>query len=178
MWRCKHCENEFDFTSRTEMGNHTRWCEKNPKRNNWNSAQASINQYGSIREYEVICENCENLFVVEEREKLFPQREKYYCSRSCANTVGGRKKAEIYHGDDVAVYSTVCFRHHEKKCVVCGEEKIVAVHHNDWVHTNNDPKNLIPLCPTHHQYVHSSYRNDVQPIIDKYIIDWNTNRGG
>ena len=115
MWRCKHCENEFDFTSRTEMGNHTRWCEKNPKRNSWNSAQAGINQYGSIRKYEVICENCENLFVVEEREKLFPQREKYYCSRSCANTVGGRKKAEIYHGDDVAVYSTVCFRHHEKK---------------------------------------------------------------
>lgn len=25
------------------------------------------------------------------------------------------------------------------------------------------------MCPTHHQYVHSKYASEVQPIIDAYV---------
>ena len=57
-----------------------------------------------------------------------------------------------------------------KRSVVCGEDKIVAVHHYDHNHENNDPKNLIPLCPTHHAYVHSRYANEVLPYIEKYKL--------
>ncbi len=31
MWKCRYCENEFPFESIGQKGNHTRWCEKNPK---------------------------------------------------------------------------------------------------------------------------------------------------
>ena len=90
------------------------------------------------------------------------------CGYSCSNTYfrSGKENGRYKAGSN---YRTECFLHHGKKCIVCGEEKIVTVHHNDHDHSNNDPDNLIPLCPTHHQYVHSRYKNEVQPIIDKYI---------
>lgn len=95
------------------------------------------------------------------------KKSKGTCSRGCANKLfrsgedNGNWKGERYQ--------SICFLHHEKKCVVCGENKIVAVHHYDHNHENNDPANLVPLCPTHHNYVHSRYVKEVQPIIDDYV---------
>jgi predicted HNH restriction endonuclease len=34
---------------------------------------------------------------------------------------------------------------------------------------NNNPSNLVPLCPTHHQYIHSRYRDEVLPIVEEYM---------
>ena len=34
---------------------------------------------------------------------------------------------------------------------------------------NNEIENLIPLCPTHHQYVHSKYKHLVEPLINSYM---------
>lgn len=89
------------------------------------------------------------------------------CSHGCSNTHfrSGENNGN-YKGEH---YRTVCFDTHEKKCIVCGEDKIVAVHHYDENHNNNDIYNLIPLCPTHHQYVHSKYKDLVQPIIDVWV---------
>ena len=92
------------------------------------------------------------------------------CSRSCSNTYFRSGENNVaYKGTH---YTQICFDNHKKECIVCGENKIVAVHHNDHNHYNNDPVNLIPLCPTHHQYVHSRYKEEVQPIIDEYIGKW------
>lgn len=44
-----------------------------------------IKKFGEIKDFEVKCSSCGKLFFVKEREKRFPQREVYYCSRSCAN---------------------------------------------------------------------------------------------
>ena len=65
-------------------------------------------------------------------------------------------------------YRVICFTYHEKKCVVCGEDKIVAVHHFDENHENNDPMNLIPLCPTHHGYWHSKWRHLIESAVNEY----------
>jgi hypothetical protein len=65
-------------------------------------------------------------------------------------------------------YRKVCFKFHAKRCVVCSEEVIVDVHHYDGNRTNNEPANLIPLCPNHHRYWHSKYRSVVQEAIDEY----------
>lgn len=89
MWKCKHCNNEYNFKTTSEKANHTRWCNKNPKRNDWNSGTGTINQFGELKYYMVKCDCCGNDFEVKEREKLHPQKEKYYCSRSCANSIGG-----------------------------------------------------------------------------------------
>jgi hypothetical protein len=69
-------------------------------------------------------------------------------------------------------YRTTCFAYHKKQCVVCGEDKIVSVHHMNEDRTDNSPENLIPLCPTHHQYFHSRYRNEVEHKIVKYLEKW------
>lgn len=171
MWECKHCKQKFDFVNTSEKANHSRWCEQNPKRDNWNKNQGTINQFGEIKQFEVFCACCSKSFFVKEREKLHPQKEIYYCSRSCANSVGGKAKSEKHHHDGVANYTTVCWRHHDRICIVCGETKILAVHHLNENHSDNRPENLVPLCPTHHQYVHSRYREEVQPIIDKYVLE-------
>jgi len=66
-------------------------------------------------------------------------------------------------------YRTVCFDNHEKKCIICNENKIVSVHHIDGNENNNDPKNLVPLCPTHHCYLHSRYKNLIIDKINEYM---------
>jgi hypothetical protein len=93
------------------------------------------------------------------------------CSYSCSNSYFKR----IKNPDERLHYRTLCFRYHKKECVVCGENKIVEVHHYDGNHENNVKENLIPICPTHHQYFHSRYKNEVEYIIDEYINNWKLN---
>ena len=91
-------------------------------------------------------------------------RKNVTCSRACANTFfrrGARFGAEKN-------YRTICFMHHEKKCVVCGEDKIVDVHHYDHNHSNHDPTNLVPLCPTHHGYMHSRWKVLIEETVKSY----------
>ena len=55
------CQNEFQNTGRNDK------------------------KYGKFVDYLVKCNSCDKIFIVNEREKLYPQKKKYYCSRSCAN---------------------------------------------------------------------------------------------
>ena len=66
-------------------------------------------------------------------------------------------------------YKKICFKYHPHKCCVCGEENVVAVHHFDGNHFNNDPSNLLPLCPTHHVYIHSKYKDLIIDKVMEYI---------
>jgi hypothetical protein len=92
------------------------------------------------------------------------------CSYSCSNTLF-RSGEQNPNWKDTR-YRTTCFAYHKKQCVVCGEDKIVSVHHMNEDRTDNSPENLIPLCPTHHQYFHSRYRNEVEHKIVKYLEKW------
>ena len=116
--------------------------------------------YANAKE-ERTCPVCRLVFCV------FKKHKKKTCSRSCAN-----KHFRVGEGNGnwkKDTYRSTCFLYHKKKCIVCKEDKIVAVHHYNEDHNDNRPENLIPLCPTHHQYVHSGYRDEIQPIIDAYI---------
>jgi len=89
------------------------------------------------------------------------------CSRSCANSffkVG--ENNGNFKGDS---YQFLCFSNHKKECIVCGENKIVAVHHYNENHEDNRIENLVPLCPTHHQYMHSRYAEEIKHIVDNYV---------
>ena len=57
----------------------------------------------------------------------------------------------------------------KEPCIICGEERIVSVHHYDGNKKNNSIENLIPLCPTHHLYFHSKYRHLIEKKILQYI---------
>lgn len=92
------------------------------------------------------------------------------CGYSCSNIYfrSGSNNPN-YTGTN---YRSICFSYHKKECIVCKEDKIVEVHHLDEDNTNNNPENLIPLCPTHHSYWHSKYRH----LIEQTILDYVNNR--
>ena len=110
-----------------------------------------------------ICPVCGKEFYVPNYNK-----DKVCCSYACSNTYFRSGENNGMY-DKATKYSTICFRHHQHKCCVCGEENIVAVHHHDGNHDNNDICNLVPLCPTHHQYWHSRFRNLIQDKVDEYV---------
>lgn len=120
----------------------------------------------SRRKYELVekaCPVCGRLF----KTKASSPREKITCSYACANTHFNGIARNV--NEDKLTYRTICFRHHGKKCIVCSEDKIVAVHHMDGNHDNKSPENLIPLCPTHHGYWHSRYRSEIEETVLNYV---------
>lgn len=124
------------------------------------------------RKYERVIKKCP-VCNKEFKALLGNKREKQTCSYSCANKkFRSGENNGMWKDESESRYTKICFTHHVKKCVVCDEDKIVAVHHYDHNHENNDPKNLVPLCPTHHNYVHSKYRDLVIDKIDQYVINF------
>lgn len=94
------------------------------------------------------------------------KEERTTCSYSCSNTYFRSGDKNGNWSEDQ--YRTTCFLYHEKKCVICGEENIVTVHHYDKNKKNNSPENLIPMCPTHHQFVHSKFSYLVKDKVNEY----------
>lgn len=108
-----------------------------------------------------ICPICKKEFIVRKN------KDKATCSYGCSNTYF--KSGENHGSYKGTTYRQICFKNHKKECVICKENLIVEVHHYDENHENNSPENLIPLCPTHHQYYHSKYRYLVKDTIELYI---------
>ncbi len=107
------------------------------------------------------CPVCRVAFTVPHRK-----RKQVTCSHACSNTFfrsTGKDKTKQYR--------KACFTLNERKCIVCGEDRIVAVHHYDKDHNNMSPENLIPLCPTHHQYMHSRHIVHISDIVELFRKD-------
>jgi hypothetical protein len=113
------------------------------------------------------CPVCEQEFVT---YKFGGQRIKTTCSYACANTFfrSGEQNG-AFKPNRVKNHQEICFKYHKYECVICGENLIVSVHHYNHDHDDNRPENLVPLCQTHHQYVHSRYRYLVEGKIDTYV---------
>ena len=122
-----------------------------------------------------ICPVCDCEFKIKEND------DKVTCSYSCSNTYfrsgennpNWKDISEYYH--DLRhpklskKYREICFNNHKHECVICGEDKILDVHHYDGDRTNNKPNNLIPICPTHHNYIHFGYEHLVIDKLNEYI---------
>jgi hypothetical protein len=91
------------------------------------------------------------------------------CSYACSNTLFRSGPNNPNWKDET--YQTTCFHYHKKECVVCKETNIVEVHHLDEDRNNNDPSNLVPLCPTHHKYWHSRYRSLIEDQVWAYVAN-------
>jgi hypothetical protein len=182
---CSFCNDER--INANSLRNHERLCKLNPERQTTKITEARIlanakvkcifcnKEYSksNIKKHSNAC--IKNPIVQETKKKVCPVCTKVFyttattCSNSCANTYfrSGVNNPNFNDYSNTA-YITICFSYHKKECIICGEQNIVAVHHFDENHNNNNPENLIPVCPTHHQYFHSKYRYMVENKIIEY----------
>lgn len=124
------------------------------------------NLYGTECLHTKVCENtkCGKVFEWFGREGTSKYRAARFCSVSCSKTRTG------FWNKNIKGHHVVCFKYHDKKCIVCGFDKIVAAHHYDENRKNNKPLNLIPLCPNHHTMIHTNeYKEEITQIVDKWI---------
>jgi hypothetical protein len=119
--------------------------------------------YGTVKKHTKECERCSTEFIFEGRIKTKTYERAKFCSRSCANN------RQEWWNDNATHYRTIALRHWNHECVICGFDKIVAIHHIDENRSNNNPLNLIPLCPNHHEMVHSKWKEDVVPLIEQAV---------
>ena len=88
------------------------------------------------------------------------------CSKSCSNRIfKSGIENPAFSGN---IYQTTCYYYNKKCCIVCGESNVLDVHHLDNNHNNNKFDNLVPLCPTHHRYMHSNFKD----LISSEINNW------
>lgn len=148
--------------------------------NNLNIEHFDYGRRKKIKYEKVIkdCPICKEKFETKKGSK----REKITCSISCSNSFfrtgsknGNWKEITDYSsrtGNFAKKYREICFDNHKHECVVCGENKVLDVHHFDENKFNNEPENLIPICATHHNYLHSEYKDEIINKVIKYRNDF------
>lgn len=98
------------------------------------------------------------------------------CSHACANTYfrsGPQNPNWKETSCSYSSYRKTCFFYFGHKCAICDEKNLVTVHHIDGDRQNNKRENLIPLCPTHHYYIHWGLNDLIQDKIDSYLSERN-----
>ena len=176
--QCKFCNKECK--SLNSLRNHERLCKLNPNRDISDMAAArakatrpiscvhctKIFPWNTIRKHENICLSKDRVCPECNNDYRANSTEQVYCSNKCANNATKYKPRKDNN------YRTLCFRFHKKECVVCGFDKVISVHHYDENKKNNHPLNLIPMCPNHHEMIHTkSYVDEVKPIVDKWLLE-------
>ena len=127
---CPHCKLDLTGLSISAIGNHIKWCKAHINKEyqiqikskmRENALQQAITRYGAIQQYSVNCYKCNKEFVVEERQKVFPSKEKYYCSRSCANS--RQRTTQVKDKISKGVKSSSSFVPAKIRiCPVCGKQ--------------------------------------------------------
>jgi hypothetical protein len=194
---CQHCNTEKKTIQ--SVTNHERFCKVNPEAIETNISQNRLKALEKVN-----CKWCNSLFTkaninkhelkclsnnefLRTKEKTCPVCNEIFvgsgktCSHSCSNKWFGHARigGKYYKTDQYLIenqkYRDLCFRYHEKKCICCSEKLILAVHHLNEDPTDHRPENLVPLCPTHHQYWHSRYKYLVEDLVINYINMWKDN---
>lgn len=182
MQKCKYCNK--DCKNNNALRNHERLCKLNP---NHQINKIELIRYKAFAKIE--CEFCQRLISKnglkrhikfcdknpnnEIKFKICPQCNNRFrgdnitCSYSCSNSYFRTGKNHgNWKGNN---YRKIAEHNHALICIVCGENKIVAIHHYDGNKNNNNPDNLVPLCPTHHCYIHSKYMHLIIDVVNDYV---------
>ncbi|MDP3026822.1 MAG: hypothetical protein Q8N63_03875 [Nanoarchaeota archaeon] len=101
--------------------------------------------------------------------RSLPHHAKGLCA-GCYNTTfyleqaknGNYKK---YHNIEPELYKKIT-----EKCLVCGFDKVIALHHLDKNRKNNSLNNMVGLCPNHHSMIHNlKYKDEIKKQIDEIL---------
>jgi hypothetical protein len=134
---CPYCGEHLLINKRV-FANHVRWCKKNPKYEEIKKGTIEklkliakenlVKEKGELKKFKVICAKCGKEFEVEEREKDFPSKRKYYCSRVCANSHERTKESRMKTSKSLQKYARAqgmkiaqdTFQE-DKVCPICGK---------------------------------------------------------
>lgn len=136
---CPYCHKKL-LMNKKSFANHVRWCDENPKKEEIrqntirkikiNNKLRNEEKFGKLKEFEVKCSNpkCDNTFYVNEYEKKFPSKEKYFCSRSCANSHNLSEETKKKISESLIKYSEATGKNRRflletegRACLNCGE---------------------------------------------------------
>lgn len=153
---CETCKSSFQAEQKEINRGYGRFC----------SRTCSANRDRRSAETNCVCANCTQHFYRSPSKLRNSKSGILFCSRNCkdeAQRIGGIKEIQPPHyNNGTRNYRDICFRIHGSKCAGCGYDKhndVVTVHHRDCDRSNNDPINLVPLCPTCHVEVHHGHRD-------------------
>jgi len=108
-----------------------------------------------------ICHNCYRQYFWKRKKKICPRCKRLIALKGkglcggCYNIVyrldyqKAKNQMKLY-GLDYNSYKKLT-----EKCIICGFDKFVALHHLDQNRNNNSETNLVGLCPNHHQMLHT-----------------------
>lgn len=147
--KCKTCNKDF-------------YCKPNRIKKGWGKYCSNTCKHkGFYTGIQTVCITCNKSIYKTKTEVSRSKSGKYFCSKSC-QTIW--RNSTLYIGDrhsnwvnGNASYRKILLRekipHH---CVRCrlNDERILAVHHKDKDHKNNEPSNLMWLCHNCHYLIH------------------------
>lgn len=111
----------------------------------------------------VVCKRC---------KRELPMQAKGLCN-GCYNSVFHIDKVKAWNAKKYHNISSELYKKITLRCIICGFDKIVDLHHLDFNHKNNSESNLIGLCPNHHRMIHDRrYQKEVFGILKSkgYIL--------
>jgi hypothetical protein len=127
------------------------------------------------RNVELVCNHCNKKFCVAKHDN----DKRKFCSVKCANQKVRGKALPV--SDEQLIgnkkHRNICFRYHQKQCIICKVTEPITVHHYDENHDNDKPENLVPMCANHHILLHTNgFKDDIQPKVDEYVRIFMVNR--
>ncbi|MBS3140844.1 hypothetical protein J4405_01710 [Candidatus Woesearchaeota archaeon] len=119
-----------------------------------------------------ICQNCYRKHFWERKKKICPRcqrllpiKGKGLCG-GCYNTVYRLEYQKAMNQIKIHRIGYNTYKRITEKCVICGFDKFVTLHHLDQNKKNNSQDNLIGLCPNHHQMLHTlKYKDKIFQLL-------------
>jgi ribosomal protein L37E len=100
-------------------------------------------------------------------KRKMPIHAKNLCA-SCYNYIFHSDKVREYNKRKKTKIDLKTYKNLTEKCVLCGFDKIVDIHHLDKNNQNNSKENLIGLCPNHHRMINNyKFRYEIWSELQK-----------
>lgn len=98
-------------------------------------------------------------------KRLIPLKAKGYCG-GCYNTLFRLQQIKDHNNKKYHNISSELYKRVTKKCIICGFDKVVELHHLDQRRSNNSDDNFVGLCPNHHKMIHlEKYKKEIFKLL-------------
>lgn len=102
--------------------------------------------------------------------RMLPHHAKGVC-KGCYQSVFQLDKVKDFNYRKWYNIDPKLYRKITEKCVICGFNEVVDLHHLDKNKDNSSENNLVGLCPNHHRMIHlEKTRDKTIDQINEYLI--------